>query len=84
MSENSPLTEANSASLDEYFSRRPPYDAETLARIKQEFRRMREKWQQFEQGQGAKPKTKRSAAGAKARATSTEVDIFGSDPEATP
>ncbi len=78
---DSPLTEANSASLDEYFSRRPPYDAETLAKIKAEFRRLREKWQLFEQGQGAKPKTARKAGRPTAQ-TSTDLDIF--NPEGTP
>lgn len=77
----SPLTEASSASLDEYFSRRPPFDSETLAKIKSEFRRLRERWQSFEQEGGPKPKSKRSSP---TRATSTTVDIFSEDPNQAP
>lgn len=60
----SPLTEANSASLDEYFARKPPYDATTLARIKQEFRRMREVWQRAAAEGNKSPRAKKASAPA--------------------
>ena len=75
----SPLAEANVGSLDEWFSRKPPYDAETLARIKAEFRRLRAN---FAKNGSASPKAKR--APKVAAATSTELDIFSDSPEATP
>ncbi len=78
--DNSPLTEASTTSLDEYFSRKPPYDAETLSRIKAEFRRMREIWLKAESGEGPKPKVKRTPKAPVSRVIAD--DLF--DPEATP
>lgn len=67
----SPLTEASTASLDEYFSRKPPYDAATLNAIKAEFRRLRERWGESE----AKPKAKRAKKTPNGP-QKTEEDIF--------
>lgn len=78
----SPLTEAQSTSLDEYFSRKPPYDATTLARIKAEFRRMREQWAKADAMGTKVPRAKK--APKPAASTSTTLDIFSSSPEETP
>lgn len=77
----SPLTEASTTSLDDYFSRRPPYDAETLAKIKAEFRRMREVWLKANVEGAKTPKAKKAKEPA---TTSIGVDIFSLDPEAGP
>ena len=42
---SSPLAEANAQSLDEFFSRRPPFDESALTAMTRELRRMREKWE---------------------------------------
>jgi hypothetical protein len=72
----SPLTEANSASLDEYFARKPPYDAATLARIKQEFRRMREIWQKSAQEGGKGTRAKKVSVPL---SKEIEVDLFAAE-----
>lgn len=77
----SPLTEASSSSLDEFFSRKPPYDAETLAAIKKEMRRLRERWI-ADGNEQAKPRAKKAP-----KATVTKVvseDLFADTPEALP
>jgi hypothetical protein len=74
----SPLIEASSASLDEYFSRRPPFDTATLAAIKAEFRRMRDVWQKAEEA-GVKPRAKKApkATVPPGGTQTTALDIFG-------
>lgn len=42
--QTSPLAEASTTSLDEFFSRKPPFDSATRTAIITEFRRMRAKW----------------------------------------
>lgn len=74
-SERSPLSEAETTSLDEFFSRRPPYDAETLQRIKQEFRRLRERMVIDAQA----GKTTKAARTKQAKSTSVSVDLFAAE-----
>ena len=72
----SPLTEATSQSLDEYFARKPPYDAQTLAAIKQEFRRLRAKFGEAESAGG----TVRAKKVGKPKANiEVTMDIFGAE-----
>jgi hypothetical protein len=72
----SPLSEADERSLDFYFSQKPPFDAETLLRIKQEFRRRREVWAK----DAAEGKTTRSKKVGKAQVTtSVDVDLFAAE-----
>jgi len=72
----SPLTEANSNSLDEYFARKPPYDSVTLAAIKTEFRRLRAKF-----GEDAASGTTTRAKKAQKVPKTNEItmDIFGAE-----
>ena len=71
----SPLTEAQSGSLDEFFARKPPYDAQTLAAIKAEFRRLRAK---FGDDQAA-GKTSRAKKAVPAKSNEITMDIFGAE-----
>jgi hypothetical protein len=71
----SPLTEADPRSLDEYFARKPPYDATTLAAIKQEFRRLRAKF--GEDAASGKPTRAKKAAVPKSNEIT--MDIFGAE-----
>ena len=69
----SPLAEASVASLDEFFSRRPPFDEAALAAMVSEFRRMREKWESL--GEGLKV-TKKPA---KAKAVKAPAQLSADD-----
>ena len=72
----SPLSEASPSSLDEYFARKPPYDAQTLNAIKQEFRRLRANWAQ----DAASGKTTKARKVAKTeKATSVDFDLFAAE-----
>jgi hypothetical protein len=74
----SPLSEADPRSLDEYFARKPPYDAQTLNAIKAEFRRLRERMK-IEQASGKAPRAKKAA---KVETTkSVEFDLFAAEDE---
>lgn len=75
MNERSPLGEAETTSLDEFFSRRPPYDVETLQRIKQEFRRLRERMVIDAQA----GKTTRAKRATKVANQSVSVDLFAAE-----
>ena len=66
----SPLTEASVSSLDEFFSRRPPFDESALTAMVSELRRMREKWESL--GEGAKV-TKKARAPAKAASSPAQL-----------
>jgi hypothetical protein len=59
-----PLAEASVSSLDEFFSRRPPFDEEALMAIVKELRRMREKWESLGEAMPvtAKKRAAKSAA----------------------
>lgn len=83
MSETSPLTEASSSSLDELFARKPPFSSEELARLKAEFRRLRDVWAKSESGEGPRPKAKRAPKSAP-RTTIVADDIFAEDPSSEP
>ncbi len=72
----SPLNEATSNSLDEYFARKPPYDATTLAAIKAEFRRLRAKFGE-ETASGGKPTRAKKAAMPKSNEIT--LDIFAAE-----
>jgi hypothetical protein len=80
--QTSPLAEASEVSLDEFFSRRPPFDGAALSAMVAEFRRMRVKWQSGE-GTAAKkaPKAKKSAPSA---IPLGEGDLWASEPEGEP
>ena len=56
---SSPLAEASASSLDEFFSRRPPFDESTLIAMVRELRRMREKWESL--GESLKVTKKKKA-----------------------
>ena len=71
----SPLTEAQSGSLDEFFARKPPYDATTLAAIKAEFRRLRAKF--GEDNASGKPTRAKKASAPKSNEIT--LDIFGAE-----
>jgi hypothetical protein len=73
----SPLTEASSNSLDEFFARKPPYDAATLAAIKSEFRRLRSKF--GEDAASGKPTRAKKASVPKSNEIT--LDIFAADEE---
>jgi hypothetical protein len=73
----SPLTEAQSGSLDEFFARKPPYDATTLAAIKSEFRRLRSKF--GEDSAAGKPTKAKKASVPKSNEIT--LDIFAADEE---
>ena len=72
---NSPLTEASASSLDDYFARKPPYDAQTLAKIKSEFRRMREVWAKSA-AEGGKSRAKKVSAPV---SSTVEIDLFAAE-----
>jgi hypothetical protein len=74
----SPLTEASANSLDEYFARKPPYDATTLAAIKSEFRRLRAKF--GEDAASGKP-TRAKKAAKVPQSNEITLDIFAADEE---
>jgi hypothetical protein len=67
-----PLAEASVSSLDEFFSRRPPFDEEALTAIVKELRRMREKWESL--GEGTPVTAKKRAARAAAPPTQLTAD----------
>jgi hypothetical protein len=73
----SPLTEANSSSLDEFFARKPPYDATTLAAIKSEFRRLRAKFGD----DAASGKPTRAKKATVPKSNEITLDIFGAEDE---
>lgn len=58
----SPLAEASASSLDEFFSRRPPYDEATRMALIRELRRMREKWESSGVGEKVTAKKARKPA----------------------
>ena len=73
---DSPLSEASADSLNEYFARKPPYDAQTLNAIKQEFRRLRANWAQ----DAATGKTTKAKKASKIEATkSVDFDLFAAE-----
>ena len=77
----SPLAEASPSSLDEYFARKPPYDAQTLNAIKQEFRRLRANWAQ----DAASGKTSKAKKASKQEVTkSVDFDLFAAEDTPTP
>ena len=59
--QKSPLAEASASSLDEFFSRRPPFDEATRMALIKELRRMREKWESTGQGEKVTAKKARKA-----------------------
>ena len=59
-----PLAEASVSSLDEFFSRKPPFDEEALGAIVKELRRMREKWESLGEGTPVTAKKRASKAAA--------------------
>ncbi len=75
MTASSPLTEANSNSLDEFFARKPPYDSVTLAAIKAEFRRLRAKFGE----DSAAGTTTRAKKAKPAKSNEITFDIFGAE-----
>ena len=64
---------------DEYFSRKPPYDSETLAKIKSEFRRMRKIWKRAD-ATGSSVRAKKAAKVPVS--TKIAIDLFA--PEELP
>ena len=60
--QTSPLAEASASSLDEFFSRRPPFDEATRMALIRELRRMREKWESTGQGEKVTAKKARKAS----------------------
>ena len=72
----SPLSEATSNSLDEYFARKPPYDAQTLAAIKAEFRRLRAKFGETEAAGGT---VRAKKVGKPKASTEVTLDIFSAE-----
>lgn len=81
-STNGPLSEASPSSLDEYFSRRPPFDEATLAKMVSEFRRMREKWESL--GEGVKATKKAPAKRVSAPTQLSADDLWSAGPEESP
>jgi hypothetical protein len=78
----SPLAEASETSLDEFFSRRPPFDGGTLSALVTELRRMRVKWQS---GEASTARKAPRAAKAKPSAIPLgEGDLWASEPEGEP
>ncbi len=77
-----PLAEASASSLDEYFSRRPPFDGDCLAKMVSEFRRMREKWESL--GEGVKATKKAPAKRASAPTQLSADDLWNAGPEESP
>ena len=71
----SPLSEATSNSLDEFFARKPPYDATTLAAIKAEFRLLRAKF--GEDNASGKPTRAKKASVPKSNEIT--LDIFAAE-----
>lgn len=76
---SSPLAEASVSSLDEFFSRRPPFDEGALTAMVSELRRMREKWESLGEGQKVTKKapTKRAATSSPAQLSADE--LWGGD-----
>lgn len=74
-----PLAEAQATSLDEFFSRKPPFDEGTITGIKIELRKMREKWLAAEAAGASAPKAKRaaSAKAPKGVAKISAEDLWG-------
>ena len=77
MSEISPLAEASANSLDEFFSRRPPFDEVALTRMVAELCRMREKWESL--GEGQKVTKKARSAPKSASPAQLSADDLWSD-----
>ena len=72
----SPLAEADPNSLNEYFARKPPYDATTLNAIKAEFRRLRDRMQI----EAASGKPTRAKKASKQEVTkSVDFDLFAAE-----
>jgi len=70
-----PLSEASVSSLDEFFSRKPPFDEEALTAIVKELRRMREKWESLGEGTPVTAK-KRAAKSAGATVQLSADDLW--------
>jgi hypothetical protein len=81
--QTSPLAEASEVSLDEFFSRRPPFDGVALSAMVAEFRRMRVKWQSGEGGASAK-KAPRAAKGKPSAIPLGADDLWASEPDEAP
>ena len=73
---DSPLSEASADSLNEYFARKPPYDAQTLNAIKSEFRRLRDRMQ-IEAASGKTSRAKK--ASKQERTKSVDFDLFAAE-----
>jgi hypothetical protein len=79
----SPLAEASASSLDEFFSRRPPFDEGALTAMVSELRRMREKWESL--GEGVKvTKKKATPKAASAPAQLSAEDLWSEPGEELP
>jgi len=83
-STTSPLAEASEHSLDEFFSRRPPFDGETLRVMIAEFRRMRVKWQSGEAERAAKPKRAAKSVAKPSAIPLTQGDLWAENPDDVP
>lgn len=77
----SPLAEASVSSLDEFFSRRPPFDEAALTAMVTELRRMREKWESL--GEGLKV-TKKAKKPASAVSQLSAEDLWSASAEELP
>ena len=73
----SPLTEADSSSLDFFFSQKPPFPPEVLAEIKREFRRLRAKYE-ADAASGV-TSTGRAKKVKVPQSTEITMDIFGAE-----
>jgi hypothetical protein len=79
----SPLGEASPASLDEFFSRRPPFDEGALSAMVGELRRMREKWESLGEGVKVTKKARAPKAAASPAQLSAE-DLWSETSEELP
>lgn len=80
----SPLAEASVSSLDEFFSRRPPFDENALGAMVAELRRMREKWESLGEGQKVTKKARAPAKAASPAQLSADDLWAGDEPGKTP
>ena len=74
----SPLTEADSSSLDFFFSQKPPFPPEVLAEIKREFRRLRAKYE-ADAASGVTSTGRAKKAPKVPQSTEITMDIFGAE-----
>jgi hypothetical protein len=79
-----PLSEASASSLDEFFSRRPPFDEGALTAMVAELRRMREKWESLGEGVKVTKKAKAPVKAASSPAQLSAEDLWANDSEETP